>query len=1359
MTSPIQSSTVSPHQETESDLADRLFWLAKADASQPRAQIIPDYVRSSSGPRRYRSIEFAFLPNVIRVLKSLDTTRGVSDLVLCASLLAVVLSKYHRDDALVVGLQLSKRDADAAMVPLRLACGRDLTIREVMQSVAGELSALLTYRTCGAQQMAQVLGVELSEARCPFFDVGLAVGGNAIATLALDTYPLDIAFAFDVSAGNISARVVYAEALFEADRIDQLVQHFQTAAQQVTQQPTRMLAEVDVLSEPERHKLLHDFSGRRVRFPLDATLHGLFEQRAREAPNAVAAVYRDRRLTYAELNRRANALAHQLLSLGLNKGAFVGILLDRSCDFVVAMLAVFKAGGAYVPLDPTYPRERIGYMLEDSEAAFVVSTAATLGTYQDVVYRSRSIKCVLSLEGDIDGMSLEAALPIVVRNPSDIAAVTSSDPALPLSGKDRAYMIYTSGSTGRPKGAICRHDGALNHLFGELEGLRIEGAFSFLQTAASSSDISVWQFMAPLMFGGSTVIVDYEVVVDPAQLFAALQSHDIVLAEFVPVVLRSLIDHIGSLPAAARRLPSLRYMMSTGEALATELVGRWLSHYPRIPIANTYGPTETSDDVTLLVQHEPPAATRASVPLGRPLPNIYLFVLDRALEIVPLGVPGEICVAGVGVGEGYWQKPDKTAAAFVGCPFPDVCAGSMYRTGDLGRWLSDGSIEFLGRIDQQVKVRGFRVEPGEIEAAMTRNPAVRDAAVVLVEDSAGYNRLVGYFVARKEDSVTADQLRLYLKERLAEHMVPSALVPLSALPLTPLGKVDRKALASTDASERIDTASYVAPTTEIEQAVAAAWCHVLKQKRVGVNDNFFEIGGDSILTIHVIAELKKVGFTLSPKQLFLHPTVAELAAQLAAGVTAGATLAPRSVDEAPSQEKLRQVREQLQRTVPDLQEVYPLAATQSGIYYQAILAPASSGAYLEQIEFDLTGDLEPDVFRAAWQHVVDTTPVLRTAVVRRSVPQPVQVVLRRATLMVDVQDWRLSLAEHQHGAALASLALEERKRGFDLASPPLTRVSLIRLSERRWHVLWTYHHVILDGWSEPLVLRAVFSAYDAIARGGQPPSEAAGRFGDFVAWSETLDLSRAQHFWRELLRGFVTPVAIKDSSPAIDPPSKMEITHGWREITLSENETSRLEEAARRARITLSTVVHGSWGLLLHRRTGSEDILFGSVASGRQCDVANSESIRGVLVVTQPLRSRLVTDVTASAWLRLLQLQMAEMREFEHTPLALIQQWCEVPPAKRPLFDTLVVMANYTGSDLAHCRPGDMQLEDLSYTTQPLFALTLFVVPGKRLSLRLVYDKRKYAPQTVDSLIEEYRQLLIGLAESPDQWLRHIVAC
>ncbi len=1356
MTSSIRIASQPSSNPAGGERPDQLYWLSKVDEDIPKAVIVPDHRRSTAVDRAYDSVGFEISADAVRMLKSVHPSHGISDAALCAGLVAVLLGKYQREDCVVLGLMSASVAVDTrVLVPLCLSCAGDDTFAGITSELAKQLADMSTRSPAMVTRLPQIMGLELGTHRHPLFDIAMAVSdaGTAIDVAA---YPVDLAFLFETGGGRIRGRVLYAKDLYGRGTVERMCFRLGSLASQLAAgtgdaKTGLTVRDVDPLTPDERRQVLQGFNARTSHYPLHETFHSLFEAQARQTPDATAVSHGDRRLSYAALNERANQLAYTLLSQGLKKGDFVGILLQRSCEFVVAMLGVFKAGGAYVPLDPTYPRDRIGYMLEDSEAAFLVTDAKVGAGYASIIGECRLLRAVLSQDGTLEGRDWPGRAGMTLLQPGQLASAPSHNPELGLTGADRAYMIYTSGSTGRPKGAICRHDGALNHLFGELEGIGVKTAFNFLQTAASSSDISVWQFMAPLLYGGATVIADYETVVDPVLLALMMRQHAVTVAEPVPVVLRALIDHLGQQAAPERALPDLRCMMCTGEALPSELVDRWLTLYPEIPIANTYGPTETSDDVTLLVLREPVAHRFAVAPIGQPLPNVPILVLDRDLRPVPVGVPGEICIAGVAVGEGYWRQPEKTAAAFVPCPYPEVSGGRMYRTGDLGRWLADGSIEFLGRLDQQVKLRGFRVEPGEIEQVLTQHPSVQDAAVVVVDDGAGNRRLVGHYVVLPNLTVTAAELRQFLKGKLADHMVPAALVPVRALPLTPLGKVDRRALTRVQATGSGDAESYVAPRSALESTLAEIWARVVGVDRVGVLDNFFEIGGDSILTIHVVAALRQRGFRVAPKDVFRHPTVSELAANLGNGGTVvamdGAPARQASVEQSWDLVRWREV---LAPLFPDLEDVYPLSATQRGIYFQSLLVPKASGAYVEQIVFGLVGDLDAAAFQTAWQHVVQAFESLRTAVVRRGAPFPLQVVVRSAHLVPSFLDLS-ELAPERQKLRLASLVADDRMKGFDLKKPPLCRVTLVRLGAGRWQVLWSYHHLILDGWAEPLVLEAVFKSYDAVLQGREPAIETGTRYRDFVLWSEAQDPQPAESFWRAQLAGFVAPVTITDSSPAVAPPSSSEVSHGWEHARLDAEEMHALDHVARRHGLTLSTVLHGAWALLLHRRTGSDDVMFGSIASGRQCAMAGIESVHGLVAVTQPLRTRVPPDAAITTWLRLLQLQMAEMREHEHTPLAMIQQWSDVPTDKRPMFDTIVVVGNYAGSDLAGCRPASLAVGEVSYFTQPLFAFTLFATVEPTLALSLVYDKRRCAPETATELLAEFRRLLADIGENPEQ--------
>ena len=499
----------------------------------------------------------------------------------------------------------------------------------------------------------------------------------------------------------------YSTDLFDRATVQRLIDEFNTLLRGAVDAPATALSALPVMTEAGRRMVLDRFNGLRASFPIDRTIHELFESEVAVDGSRIAAVHGRESITYSELNARANRIAHRLRRMGVARNDFVGLLLERNLEFLAVMLGVLKAGAAYVPIDPSYPQDRVAFMIADC-APRVLVTAGTLGDLTD--------------EPETN--------PDPVNQPGD-----------------RAYMLYTSGSTGMPKGAILRHDGKINHIYAQFQALEFHQDSVFLQTAPSSSDISVWQFLGPLLIGARTVIVDYDTLCDPAALWTVIGSSGATIIELVPVAMASLLEYAATLTAAARAATRLEWAMATGESVSPPLVNRWLELFPGVPLVNAYGPTEAADDVCqhVVTKLLPPDAR--TVPIGVPLANLTIYVLDERLELQPPGVPGEICVSGIGVGEGYWRDEARTRESFVPNPYRDGGRGDvLYRTGDIGFWRADGVLECLSRVDDQVKIRGFRIELGEIEAALGHHPAVRDAVVVARDDGQGERRLAAYAV-------------------------------------------------------------------------------------------------------------------------------------------------------------------------------------------------------------------------------------------------------------------------------------------------------------------------------------------------------------------------------------------------------------------------------------------------------------------------------------------------------------------------------------------------------------------------------------------------------------------------------------
>jgi amino acid adenylation domain-containing protein len=781
-----------------------------------------------------------------------------------------LLQRYGAGDDVVVGTNMASRDQIEIegligffvnSLVLRTELDAGSTFQELMGRVRETLLGAFAHQDLPFDRVVEELQPRRDLSVTPLFQVvfdmdpadkaaGLELPGLQLAPIALAnrSSKLDLSLTVDERPEGLLIVAEHSLDLLEPATVARLLGHFENLLRAAATEPDCRVRDLAMLDDAEVRHLLYEVQGpRRPDYPLDQTLQSLFARQAASTPERIAAVRGAGRMTYAELHRRAGSLAVALRKLGVRPGCFVGILEERGLDFLVAMLAIFEAGGAYVPFEPGYPEDRLLYMVEDSGISVLVTSS-----------------------GSFPGLTLVDP------------AASGSASGLPFAdgdSRDPAYMLYTSGSTGLPKGAVVRHDGAVNHIWAQLEALSLGSGLRFLQSAPASSDISVWQFLAPVVTGGCTVIADLETVSDPHRLHRLLREEAITLAELVPAVLRGLLDHAAELPPAERALPDLQWMMATGEAVPVDLVRDWFAVYPHIPVVNAYGPTEAADDVTQALLTSPPPAGTHSLSIGSPLANVSCYVVDRDLQLAPLGVPGELCIAGIGVGSGYWRKPERTALSFVPNPFATVPGEVLYRTGDLARWTADGTLDFLGRIDHQVKLRGFRIELGEIEAVLREHPAVREA-VCVVRDGGTGKALVAYVAGAAGAAAEADAgaLRDLLQARLPGHMVPSAFVVLPALPRTPNGKVDRHALPAPAWDGGAGSRPYTPPGTSVERRLAEIWGEVFRLERVDVYADFFALGGHSLLASRVLARVQAAFEVEIPlRRIFEQSTIASFA--------------------------------------------------------------------------------------------------------------------------------------------------------------------------------------------------------------------------------------------------------------------------------------------------------------------------------------------------------------------------------------------------------------------------------------------------------------------------------------------------
>ncbi|WP_416769356.1 amino acid adenylation domain-containing protein [Pseudomonas sp. RHF3.3-3] len=1050
----------------------------------------------------------------------------------------------------------------------------------------------------------------------------------------------DLSLNLGETQGCISGGLVYATALFDESTMQRYAGYFERLLRAMVADDQARLARIDLLDMTEREHLLGDFNATDTGYNLAQTLHGLFQDQVEWAPEAVALQADEERLTYRALNQRANQLAHHLREQGVEPDARVAICVERGLEMVVGLLAILKAGGAYVPLDPAYPQERIAYMLADSAPAVVL------------------------VQGRTRDLLAEVAVPVIDLDCNTWHNRSVNNPWVGgLTPRHSAYVIYTSGSTGQPKGVINEHAAVVNRLLWMQDEYGLTPDDAVLQKTPFSFDVSVWEFFWPLFTGARLVMARPQGHKDPLYLSEVIQAEQITTLHFVPSMLDVFLAH-----GDAERCASVKRVMCSGEALPGSVVRRFKAQLPGAELHNLYGPTEAAVDVTAWNCAGPIEQTPDNTPIGKPIANTRMYLLDPQMQPVPLGVVGELYIGGVQVARGYLNRPELTAERFLDDPFSTTPEARMYRTGDVGRYLADGNIEYLGRNDDQVKIRGLRIELGEIQARLTAFPAIQEAVVVAREDVAGDKRLVAYYTAAEVQDI--DALRAHLLEQLPDYMVPALFVHLAALPLSPNGKLDRKALPAPDQAALV-VREYEAPLGETEILMARLWAQLLKVERVGRHDNFFELGGHSLLAVSLIGRMRRLGLTADVRVLFGQPTLAAFAASLGAGreieipanrIRAGARrITPADLALVTlEQEAIDRIVASVPGGSANVQDIYPLAPLQAGILYHH-LAASEGDPYLLQAQFAFASRERLDAFSQALGQVIERNDILRSAVLWDGLPEPLQVVLREAPLVCEAVS--LDPADGEVSSQLLA-RFDTRHYRLDITRAPLLRlVHCADPANGRIIGLLLFHHLVMDH----VALEVLQQELQACLLGHGERLGAAVPYRNYVAQAR-LGMSEQEHetFFREQLGDIDEPTlpfglrdvqsnggGVEERQRPVDPAL-----------------SRRLRQQARQLGVSAASLVHLAWARLLGAAAAREQVVFGTVLLGRLQGGEGAERALGVFINTLPLR----VDIDARPVREALQAthgRLARLLAHEHAPLALMQR-CSGVAAGTPLFSALL---------------------------------------------------------------------------------------
>ncbi|MDX7546277.1 non-ribosomal peptide synthetase [Serratia marcescens] len=1133
-----------------------------------------------------------------------------------------------------------------------------------------------------------------------------------LAGLEYSAAKFDLTLDLADTGEGISGTLNFATALFDRATAERYGVYLVQALRAMTLNSPRSVSHIDLLPPAEREHLLHGWNRTERDYPLDQTLAALFEQQVRRTPHATALVSGTESLSYAQLNARANRLAHALIARGVGPDSRVAVCAERGLNMVTALFGILKAGGAYVPLDPAYPGERLQYILQDADPVLLLADAAG--------------RAALG-EPATPQLALEAALP---------DTLSAENPERRAQASHLAYVIYTSGSTGKPKGAMNEHRGVVNRLVWMQEAYGLTAADTVLQKTPFGFDVSVWEFFWPLMVGARLVMAKPEGHKDPDYLSRAIEQYGVTTLHFVPSMLQSFLAD----GQAATRCGQVVRVMCSGEALPAALVAEFYRRLPQAELHNLYGPTEAAVDVT--AWHCSREAERVSVPIGRPIANTRIYLLDERGQPVPLGAVGELYIGGVQVARGYLNRPELTAERFLADPFAP--GGRMYRTGDVARYLANGDIEYLGRNDQQVKIRGFRIECGEIEAALATHPAVREA-VVDARAVGDDKRLVAWVVPAADvaEETLAGALRQHVSAALPDYMVPSAWVVVAALPLSPNGKLDRRALPEPQGAQ--SQAAYEAPQGEHETLLAAIWRELLNVGRVGRHDNFFELGGHSLLAVKLMAQLRRAGWGANVQTLFSTPTLSALAQAMSAQgevdipenriLPGGASITPEMLPLATlSQPEIDAVVAQVPGGVANVQDIYALSPLQEGILFHHLLAERGDPYQLSAVlRFDSRARL--DAWLAAMQQVIDRHDILRTAFITQGMSSPVQVVWRKAELALSER--RFDPADGPIWRQLAA-SFDPLQQRQDLTRAPLLNFTVTQEEDGSWCALQQWHHLIGDH----STLAFMEQEIGEILAGRGAQLGVAQPFRNAVAQAR-LALSEAEHesFFRDMLADIREPVL----------PFGLSDVHGeGRQIAcryqaLSSALNLRLRRQARRLGVSLASLCHLAWAQVLASVSGRDAVVFGTVLLGRLQGGEGAERALGLFINTLPLRldidRRGVETAAREAHVRL-----SGLLAHEHAPLALAQRCSGVSPGA-PLFSALLNYRHNNGEAVA--LPEGVSLLSAEERTNYPFVLSV-EDGGDSLGVTAQVTETVDAQRVCDYMVQALSSLAQALEQAPE---------
>lgn len=1288
---------------------DLSYWKDKLSGNLPILDLPLDHKRPQQLSYTGAILSKKLSPELSTQIRKLAKDRGTTLFVLLLTAFKILLHRYSNQKDIIVGSPFINRDKvelekllgffNETLV-LRTQLSGELSFNDCLELVKKTNLEAFEHKNVPFDELVRAIQPIRYENINPLFqamflfnkanDKVLKYGGLEIEEEVMDigVSKFDLSLFATDHENYIETAFEFSLDLFEGSTIESMLSALELILKGIINNPSLSIARIPILTEEEEQKVLVDWNDTTVPMPDFYPVHKTIEGMANLFPDKTAVVFQENTLSYLELDKQANVLATRLLKEGIKPNASIGLYIDRGVEMIAGIVGILKARATYIPLDPDYPADRIAYMLKDAQ----ISTVVTLSRLKKKLEADQSIQTIYLDKIANDNVKHTATLP---------------DFSTKSKATDQAYIIYTSGSTGMPKGVSISHENLWHSTLSRFYFYHSKPE-SFLLLSSFSFDSSVAGIFWTLCSGGKLVISPKRIEQDVSLLASLIAKHQVSHTLLLPSLYSAILKD-----AELKRLSSLKNVIVAGEACSQALIQQHYDCLEATDLYNEYGPTEAS---VWCIAHQLLPTEKTFVPIGRPIANTQVYILNKQLQLAPIGVTGALYIGGLGLSKGYLGRAGLTKEKFIPHPFSKKIGARVYKTGDLARYHKDGRIEFLGRADNQVKIRGFRVELGEIEKALMEHNQLNEAIVVVYQGEGKTQRLIAYVAPDK--NITGVPFDQFLKEKLPGYMVPSLFIELAAFPRLPNGKINKHKLPNPTGYSIISKDNFVAASTPFEHQLKDVWESVLNVNSIGVNDNFFSIGGDSILSIQIVSKARDVGLLLRPNQLFEHQTIAELA---------------KSIEG-------KEIVQSIEQSVLPIENpsVYPLSYLQKAFLFSSNNGQQDQG--LLQLEFTIEGTIDYPAFQIAWQQTSMRHDAMRTIIKMDEQGIPHQYILVESELQWGFLDWQ-GKSNIEQKQALSNLREEDKKQPLVFDRAPISRMYLIQLEPNKNLLFWTCHHILLDGWSCGVILKDTLAFYEASRVGEELHLKALPNYPAFLEWKKAQDEKPAQQYWLENLKNFRQPLLFDSNSKINHKKEQNKTQFANKKRCLSKQESKQLHEFAQKNNISISTLFQGSWGILLSQFFDTSDVLFGLTVSGRFANFPEIESTSGLFMNVLPNRIRVDEEQGIIDFFKGIQKEQGQKTQFESTTFDEIQKIISWPNYVE-FFESLFVFGNFLKDGLT---VGKLSINHFQGGFSSAYPLTIRINPVSAIEIDWRYDTFRITQQQINWLDAQFYHLITSL--------------